>query len=83
MLIAISVAVGTTAVAAADEPGVTTITITAKRPPTHATTAERVPPASTVEILTPMPTDMPEAEIDYHMPLIGVAPASAAARVPS
>jgi hypothetical protein len=36
-----------------------------------------------VEVTAPMPTDMPEAEIDYHMSLIGEAAAPIADRVKS
>ena len=81
LLVGILVAAATTAAAA--EPSVATITITAKRPHANVTTAARVPPQSTVEIVSPLPTDMPEAEIDYHMPLSGVSPAPAVPRVTS
>ena len=76
LLVGILLAAGTAAVAAANEPSVTTITVTARRPPAGVTTDTRVPPASTVEIVTPMPTDMPEVDIDFHMPTIAVAPAT-------
>ena len=67
-------AAATTAAAAADEPSVATITITAKRPHASVPIAERVPPPSTVEIVAPLPTDMPEAELDYHVAPIVVSP---------
>jgi hypothetical protein len=75
MLVGIFVAAATTA--AADAPNLATITITAKRPHAGVTSTERVPPQSTIEIVAPLPTDMPEAEIDYHMSPIGVPPAPA------
>lgn len=71
----VGILVAAAAAAVAQEPGLDTFTVTAKRPHSSATHAERVPPQSTVEIVAPMPTDMPEAEIDYHMLPIGVPPA--------
>jgi hypothetical protein len=74
VLIGILVAAATTAAAATEEPSFATFTITAKRPHASVTTTERVPPQSTVEIVAPLPTDMPEAEIDYSLAPIGVSP---------
>jgi hypothetical protein len=81
LLVGFLVAASAGAVGAAEQSSVTTITITAKRPHAGPTTDARVPPESRIEIVAPMPTDMPEAEIDYHMAPIGSAPATA--RVPS
>ncbi len=69
MLLAAAATVAT----AADETGVPTITVTAKR---HATgpTVEHVPPQAGVAITVIMPTDMPEAEIDFHLSPIGAVP---------
>jgi hypothetical protein len=60
-----------TAGAAAEDQTIPTITVTAKR---HVPAAERVPPATPVEITVTMPTDMPEAEIDYHLAPIATLP---------
>jgi hypothetical protein len=69
MLLAATATVAT----AADEAGVPTITVTAKR---HTTgpTVEHVPPQAHVAITVIMPTDMPEAEIDFHLSPIGAVP---------
>lgn len=65
---------------AGDESVVATITVTAKRPHSSAA-AETAPPRAAVEIAAPLPTDMPEMEIDSHMTLIDVAAVPAVARV--
>jgi hypothetical protein len=64
------------AASAAEDPSVPIITITAKR---HAAVlaSELVPPRGNVEITVVLPTDMPEAEIDYHLSPIGAPPAPA------
>lgn len=67
--------------AAAEGAGIATITVTAKRAHAVAATAEMAPPKAAVEIVTPMPTDMPEMEIDSHLTPIEVVSAQAAARV--
>ena len=59
--------------ALADEPSVTTNTVTATRHGT-ALPAERIAPREDVTIPVIMPTDMPEAEIDYHLPPIAATP---------
>ena len=61
--------------AAAEGASVTTITVTAKRPHASAATAETAPPKAAIEIVTPMPTDMPEMMIDSHLAPIDVASA--------
>ena len=76
LLVAAAVA---TAVA---EERIETITVTAKPVRTSLPAVQKVLPAP-VEHVAPMPTDMPEAEIDYHLPLIGEAAAAAAQRVKS
>jgi hypothetical protein len=64
-----------------DEQTIDTITVTGKR---HATVpAERVAPQSDVAITVIMPTDMPEAEIDFHLSPIGASPAPAVERATS
>lgn len=70
-------------VSAAENEGssVATITVTAKRPHSSSAPAESVPPKAAVEIVTPMPTDMPEMEIDRHLTPIDVAAAATVARV--
>jgi hypothetical protein len=55
----------------ADEQIIDTITVTAKRH-TSGPTADRIAPESNVAITVIMPTDMPEAEIDYHVSPISV-----------
>jgi hypothetical protein len=79
MLFAAATAAGATA---ADEQIIETITVTAKR---HTTVLadERVPPQSDVAITVIMPTDMPEAEIDFHLSPIGASPAPAVERATS
>jgi hypothetical protein len=65
----------TAAVAAtAEESSIPTITITAKR---HAAlpAAERVPPEAHVPVTVILPTDMPEAEIDFHVTPVASLPA--------
>lgn len=70
-----------TAVATAGEAPIETIVVTAKwlARPESSPTVEKVLPVSAVEIAVPMPTDMPEAEIDYHMLRISLSPESSAA----
>ena len=70
MLFAATAALAT----AAEEQSVLTITVTAKR---HAPTAPALPPRAEVQIPVVMPTDMPEAEIDYHLSPVGAPPAPA------
>ena len=65
------------AATAAEEQIIDTITVTAKR---HVPAAERVPPRADFEITMVLPTDMPEAEIDYHLSPIGAPPAPAVAQ---
>ena len=69
-------AVAAAAAIAAEEPGVPTVTVTAKR---HATlpATEGLPPRAAIQISVVLPTDMPEAEIDYHLLPIGAPPAPA------
>jgi len=69
--VAMLFAVAAAAATAAEDQSIATITVTAKRP--HAPAVERVPPRTPVEIV-PMPTDMPEAEIDYHLAPIATLP---------
>lgn len=66
---------------AAAEPAETieTIVVTAKPVRVSLPAIPKVLPASTVEVAAPMPTDMPEAEIDYHMLRIAVSPEESAA----
>ena len=61
---------------AAEEQNVPTVTVTAKR---HATVpvSHGLPPRADLQISVVLPTDMPEAEIDYHLSPVGVPPASA------
>ena len=61
---------------AAEEQNVPTVTVTAKR---HATVpaSEAQPPRADVQISVVLPTDMPEAEIDYHLSPVGAPPAPA------
>lgn len=61
-----------TAGAAAGDQNIPTITVTAKR--LHLPAVERVPPRTPVEVTVTMPTDMPEAEIDYHLAPIATRP---------
>jgi hypothetical protein len=69
LTVGILFAVGATAATAADEPSIPTIAVTPQRP--HAPDVERIPPRTPVEIAVTLPTDMPEAEIDYHLTPIG------------
>jgi hypothetical protein len=70
MLFAAATAAGATA---AEEQIIDTITVTAKR---HTTgpIVEHVPPQASVAMTVIMPTDMPEAEIDFHLSPIGAVP---------
>jgi hypothetical protein len=61
---------------AAEEPTVPTITVTAKRHVAPPAT-EGLPPREAVQIPQVLPTDMPEAEIDYHLLPVGAPPAPA------
>ena len=70
--VAVLLAVGATAGAAAADQSIETITVTAKR--LHVPAVERVPPRTPVEITVTLPTDMPEAEIDYHLAPIATLP---------
>ena len=64
------------ATAMADEARIDTIVVTAKPVRPFVTEIEKVLPPNTVELSSPMPTDMPEAEVDYHMLLISVSPSA-------
>jgi hypothetical protein len=75
-------AAATVAASAADELIIDTITVTAKRHPSGPT-ADRVAPQADVAITVIMPTDMPEAEIDFHLSPIGAPPAPAVERATS
>jgi hypothetical protein len=81
LMLMVGMVFGATSIAAmaAEEPNVPTITVTAKR---HATlpATERVAPREDVHATFVMPTDMPEAAIDYHLTLIGAPPAPAVER---
>ena len=68
MLLAATAALAT----AAEEPSVPTVTVTAKR---HVLTTPALPPRAEIQIPVVMPTDMPEAEIDYHLSPVGAPPA--------
>jgi hypothetical protein len=70
------VALAAAAAMAAEDPNVPTVTVTAKR---HATVpANQVaPPREAVQISVILPTDMPEAEIDYHLSPVVAPPAPA------
>jgi hypothetical protein len=70
MLLAAATVAGASA---ADEQIIDTITVTAKRH-TSGPTADRVAPQADVAITLIMPTDMPEAEIDFHLSPIGAVP---------
>jgi hypothetical protein len=72
-------AAAASAAAAGEEPSIETITITAKRHTALPATAHE-PPRTAVEIAVFLPTDMPEAEIDYHLTPIGASPAPAVER---
>ena len=65
---------------AAEEPSVTTavttVMVTAKR---HVTVPAE-PPREAVQLPFVMPTDMPEAEIDYHLTPVTSPPAPAVER---
>jgi hypothetical protein len=76
LIVAMFLGATAAAAAAAEQATLETITITAKRPHSSLTTVDRVPPQATLEIVAPLPTDMPEAEIDYHMTLVGASPAA-------
>lgn len=58
---------------AGEESSVPTFTVTAKRN-AAAVAVEHVPPQSAIEIAALVTGDMPEAQIDYHLPPIGVSP---------
>ncbi|HEX7236692.1 MAG TPA: hypothetical protein VF405_07000 [Gammaproteobacteria bacterium] len=58
---------------AAEDQTIPTVTVTAKR---HVSAPATEAPRADVEITVIMPTDMPEAEIDYHLPLVAAPPAA-------
>ena len=70
------VALAAAAAMAAEEPSVPTVTVTAKR---HASVPaeEALPPRAAIQISVVLPTDMPEAEIDYHLSPVVAPPAPA------
>jgi hypothetical protein len=77
MLTAGILVAATAAVAmAGEEPTVTTVMVTAKR---HVTVPAQ-PPKEAVQMPVIMPTDMPEAEIDYHLTPVTPPPAPAVER---
>jgi hypothetical protein len=61
---------------AAEDQSVPTVTVTAKRHSAEPAT-EGLPPRAAVEITVVMPTDMPEAEIDYHLSPVAAPPGEA------
>jgi hypothetical protein len=63
MLLAASAALAT----AAEEQSVSTVTVMAKRHGPAVPASEGLPPRADVQISLVVPTDMPEAEIDYHL----------------
>ena len=65
---------------AAEEPSIDTVTVTAKR---HVTVPAAEAPREAVQISVVMPTDMPEAEIDFHLTPVTPPPAPAVARATS
>jgi hypothetical protein len=75
-------AAATATAAIAAEAPIETITVTAKRHTTVWTT-ERVAPQADVAITVILPTDMPEAEIDYHVSPVGAPPAPTLKRATS
>ena len=60
---------------AAEDQNVPTVTVTAKRH-VAAPATEALPPRADVQITVVMPTDMPEAEIDYHLSPVAAPPAA-------
>jgi hypothetical protein len=75
LAIAVLLAATASSAMAADESTVPTITVTAKR---QAPAVERVPPQqAAVEATVVLPTDMPEADIDFHLQPIGARHAPA------
>jgi len=63
---------------AAEEPTVDIVTVTAKRHVTVPAAAQA--PQDTVQVSAVLLTDMPEAEIDYHLTPVTPPPAPAVAR---
>lgn len=68
-----AVLVAAAVAAAAGEERIETIVVTAKPVRAAVPVVEKVTPAAEIEVAAPVPTDMPEAEIDFHMPVIGEA----------
>jgi hypothetical protein len=66
---------------AAEEPSVETVTVTAKRHVTASAAAQA--PRDAVQVSVVLPTDMPEAEIDFHLTPVAPPPAPAVARATS
>ena len=64
---------------AAEEPSIDTVTVTAKR---HVTVPAAEAPREAVQVSMVLPTDMPEAEIDFHLTPVIPPPAPAVARAP-
>lgn len=81
LIVGMLLGAATAAPAAAGEPTLATITVTAKRPHASLAMVDRVPPQAAVEIAAPLPTDMPEMQIDSHLKPIGATPAPAALQV--
>ena len=62
---------------AAEEPSVDTVTVTAKR---YVTVPAAEAPREAVLVSVMLPTDMPEAEIDFHLTPVTPPPAPAVER---
>ncbi len=77
LTVAMLLGASSAAAVAGEDPAVATITVTAKRAPLPAAPAERTAPKASVLIATPLPSDMPEMEIDGHMTPIHFASAPA------
>ena len=79
LMVAMLLGATSAAAVAAEDQAVATITVTAKRADSTVEPAEKAPPKAAVEIPAPLPSDMPEMEIDSHMTPIQVAAAPAVA----
>jgi len=73
-------AIANAAAVAAYASEIATITVTAKRPHASDATVSTAPPKAPLVIAAPLPTDMPEMEIDGHLTPIDVVSVPAVAQ---
>ena len=67
LIVGTLLAAAAVATVAAEEARIETFIVTAKPAGSSLPAVEKVSPPTAVDFASPMPTDMPEAEVDYHM----------------